>query len=88
MVNASMWQTEYVDTDWSTTFRWSYAGLEKHQAGDKNVITALFDVIAASMGVRFDYEKAQQLYESGDLELPQSLYDVIDGSGRIERQRR
>ena len=88
MMNSSLWETVYVDTDWSTVFHWKDAGVSDQQTEEKNVITALFDVIAASLGVRFNYKKAQHLYETGDLQLPKLLYDIFVGSSRQERYRR
>ncbi|XP_078492504.1 putative neutral ceramidase C [Ciona intestinalis] len=79
--NGSQWQDVFVDTDWETRFIWNDATTKASDdvtiAKDKNVITALFDVISATAGVHFDYEEAMMLHERGDLPLPESLRDVI-----------
>ena len=83
----STWEVIYVDTDWSTTFRWKDAGFPKQSStDDRNVITALFDIITQSLGVRFNYAKALELYESGRFRVPESLHNIIDGSGQIQRR--
>ena len=76
--SSSVWETVLVDTDWSTTFRWRDAGVpDSVDTVERNVLTAVFDMIGSTLGVHFDYQKAMELHEQGKFKLPQSLRDVM-----------
>ena len=76
--SSTQWRPVYVDTDWSTIFRWKDANIKAKPRRERNVITALFEMISRSQGVGFDYEEAMRLYERGLLS-PDSLSRVISG---------
>nr|CAB3223360.1 neutral ceramidase-like [Phallusia mammillata] len=82
LVNGSMWKTILVDTDWETTFAWKDAALKTSPKTERNVITALFDIISRTTGAAsFDYESAMQLYEQEGSTLTPTLRDVIRRAG-------
>ncbi|XP_076825359.1 putative neutral ceramidase C [Clavelina lepadiformis] len=87
LVNKTTWKTVYVDTDWSTIFQWD-DGVSGSNAVERNVITAIFDIIHSVFDIHFEYEKAMQLYDEGEFQLTESLNDLINDGVIINRRSR
>jgi len=84
LVNGT-WETVFVDADWETRFSWVDANARR-STKDANVITAVLDAVAKIMGVRFDYEKALQVAEEGNVDIRtiirESMADTVAAKRR------
>jgi len=74
------WTTKYVDTDWETKFHWERLPLEEEEAStnetttvEHNVLTNMFKLISNTLGIEFDAQKAMEMYDNGELSLPEDI---------------
>lgn len=60
------WSTVFNDADWETKFIWNDVS-KLRQPVDSNVVTAVLNSIARSIGYEFDLGKARELHKTGQL---------------------
>ena len=80
------WRAEYTDADWSTRMHWNATDSLRSTADDVNLFSALFDVIADTTGLKFDFAKAKALYNERNW-LDDVFKDHVIGSKQIPRNR-
>ena len=72
---AEEWVTLFNDADWSTRFHWEEATPTTSSKDDVNLFSAMFDVIADATGIKFDFKKATELYEKGEVWIKNNAED-------------